>query len=145
MYNVVRLIIWQSAKLYKKEAMRISFLDSLQHLINVAPTAAALDDDEREERWNHLQQLIADSQIDRPRRPRVAQRVVKVNRSGYRTKKADDKSQIRDFLAELTIIPHPDSRPKENVLKEMSSKEKDTVAHKLLQPDSYYHNKRIVY
>ena len=119
----------------------------VQHLIDMAPTAAALDDDEREERWNHLQELIADSQIDRPRRPRVAQRVVKVNRSGYRTKKADDKSQIRDFLAELTIIPHPDSRPKENenALQEMSSKEKDTVAHKLLQPDSYYHNKCIVY
>ena len=66
MYNVVRLIIAESAKLYKKEAMRISFLDSLQHLIDMAPTAAALDTDERQERWNHLRELMADSQIDRP-------------------------------------------------------------------------------
>ena len=54
MYNAVRLIIWESAKLYKKEAMRISFLDSLQHLIDMAPTTAALDTDERQERLHHL-------------------------------------------------------------------------------------------
>ena len=146
MYNAVRLIIAESAKLYKKEAMKISFLDSLQHLIDMAPTTAALDNDEGQERWNHLLELIADSQIDRPRRPRVAPRVVKVNRSGYRTKKADDKSEIRDFKTELTIIPHPDSSPSEDASEEVLSKQKeDTSAHKLLQPDPFYHNKHINY
>lgn len=144
MYNVVRLIIWEAAKSYKKEAIKISFLDSLQHLIDMAPTTAALDDNERQERQNHLLELIADSQIDRPRRPRVAPRVVKVNRSGYRTKKAGDKSEIRHFLQELIIIFHPDFKLSKDALRKILSKQKDTIAHKLLRPDSYYHNKCII-
>ena len=88
---------------------------------------------------------VGHTQIDRPRRPRVAPRVVKVNRSGYRTKKADDKSELRDFLAELTIIPHPGSSPPEDPLQKVNTQEKDTVTHKLLQPDPFYHNKHIVY
>lgn len=141
MYNVVRLIIWESAKLYQKEAMRISFLDSLQHLIDMAPTAAALQTREREERWSYLLELMADSQIDRPRRERAAPRVVKVNRSKYRTKKADDKSQIRHFLQEMTIVFHPNFKLDEPDSTQALAKQKESLPLLFIKPDLFYKNK----
>ena len=57
--------------------------------------------------WEYLLKLIADCDIDRPRRGRVNKRVVKVKMSSYHRKKAEDKSQERDFAKELTILFPP--------------------------------------
>ena len=125
--------------------MRISFLDSLQHLIEMAPTAAALENVEREERWSYILGLLADSQIDRPRRERAAPRVVKVSRSKYRTKKAGDKSQIRHFLQDMTIVFHPNFKLDEPDFTQVPTKQKESVPPLFLRPNSFYQNKIIVY
>jgi len=55
-------------------------------------------------RFDYLLVLIADSLIDRPRRPRVNPRVVKVKMSNFKRKRSGDKSKYRDFENEIKII-----------------------------------------
>ncbi len=48
--------------------------------------------------------LIADGDIDRPRRHRVNPRVVKVKMSKFKKKRKTDKSEQRNLAKELEII-----------------------------------------
>lgn len=107
MYNVVRLLIWEAAQKEGLEARFISFVDSLQHIIDAAPIMTALSNQKREEKFDYLLRLIADCNIDRPRRNRVNERVVKVKMSSYRRKKAEHKSLRRNLADELTILFPP--------------------------------------
>ena len=50
-------------------------------------------------------ELIDDSLIDRPRRPRVNPRVVKVKMSKYNRKRSKDKSKYKNFENDIKIIP----------------------------------------
>ena len=59
--------------------------------------------DERR-KFDYLLRLIADSPIDRPRRPRVNPRVVKVKMSNFKRKRGGDKSKYRNFEEEIKII-----------------------------------------
>jgi hypothetical protein len=54
--------------------------------------------------FEYLLELIADSPIDRPRRPRVNPRVIKVKMSKYKRKRSADKSTYRNFEEDLIII-----------------------------------------
>ena len=107
MYNVTRLLIWQAATKHQLDPLEISFLDVLQHLIDAAPIISTTDLNIRAEKPRFLYQLIADCQIDRPRRGRVNPRVVKVKMSKYRRKKKSDQSMERDFANELIILAVP--------------------------------------
>ena len=104
MYNVVRLLIRQAADEHGQDPCSISFLDALQHIIDAAPLMTA-DDSVRENKFEYLLTLIADCEVDRPRRPRINPRVVKVKMSNFKRKRTKDKSEQRDIEKELKIIP----------------------------------------
>ena len=54
--------------------------------------------------FRYLLYLIAESEIDRPQRPRTNPRVIKIKMSKFERKKASHKSQYRDLENELRIL-----------------------------------------
>jgi len=105
MYNLIRSLIHEAASKHGKDPLLISFLDSLQLIIDGAPSMSNHRSYQRKRTmFDYLLALIADSPIDRPRRLRVNSRVVKVKMSKYRRKRSVDKSKYRDFEKELTVI-----------------------------------------
>jgi hypothetical protein len=103
-YNLIRSLIYEAASKHNKDPRLISFLDSLQMIIDAAPIISYQQGNERN-RFDYLLSLIANSLIDRPRRPRVNPRVVKVKMSNFKRKRSGDKSKYRDFEKEIKIIP----------------------------------------
>lgn len=103
MYNLIRSLIYEAASKHDKDPLLISFLDSLQLIIDAAPFMSNTQRYQRNA-FDYLLELIADSPIDRPRRPRVNPRVIKVKMSKYKRKRRRDKSEYRNFEQELTII-----------------------------------------
>ncbi len=67
----------------------------------------AQSQEEQLEGFAYLLELIADCEIDRPRRPRVNARVVKVKMSSFARKNKSHKSEKRNLADELTIIFPP--------------------------------------
>ena len=105
MYNLIRSLIHEAASKHSKDPLLISFLDSLQLIIDGAPCMSNARSYQRKRKmFDYLLALIADSSIDRPRRLRVNPRVVKVKRSKYKRKRSRDKSEYRNFEQELIII-----------------------------------------
>jgi hypothetical protein len=104
MYNMVRLLIRQAAEKQGKDPCSISFLDALQHIIDAAPLMTADGPDQQEHKFSYLLALIADCDIDRPRRPRINPRVVKVKMSKFKRKNKKHHSEERDIEKELKII-----------------------------------------
>ncbi len=102
-YNLIRSLIYEAASKHGKDPLSISFLDSLQLIIDAAPFMSNTQGDERI-RFDYLLKLIADSLIDRPRRPRINSRVVKVKMSKYNRKRTADKSTYRNFEKDIEII-----------------------------------------
>ncbi|MDM8520864.1 IS4 family transposase [Anaerolineales bacterium HSG6] len=102
-YNVVRLLILKAALAQGKDPRFISFLDALQHIIDVAPLMTVAEPERRLEQFEYLLQLIADCEIDRPRRHRVNPRVVKVKMSKFKRKNKQHKSEHRDLAKGLVI------------------------------------------
>jgi len=106
MYNLVRLLICQAAEKHNKDPRLISFLDALQHIIEAAPLMTVDDSDHSRAKnlfW-YLLQVIADCDIDRPRRHRINPRVVKVKMSKFKRKNKLHKSEKRNLEQELKII-----------------------------------------
>lgn len=106
MYNLVRLLICQAAEKHNKDPRLISFLDALQHIIEAAPLMTVHDSDHTQAKnlfW-YLLQVIADCDIDRPRRHRINPRVVKVKMSKFKRKNKLHKSEKRNLEQELKII-----------------------------------------
>ena len=103
MYNLIRSLIYEAASKQCKDPLLISFLDSLQFIIDAAPFMSNTQRNQRN-MFEYLLELIADSPIDRPRRPRVNPRVIKVKMSKYKRKRRADKSTYRNFEEKLTII-----------------------------------------
>jgi hypothetical protein len=110
MYNLVRLLIYQAAEQQGKDPRLISFLDALQHIIEAAPLMTVGTAEQAEAKFSYLLMLIADCDIDRPRRQRINPRVVKVKMSKFKRKNKNHKSETRDIEKELQIIAHcPDT------------------------------------
>jgi len=104
MYNAVRLLIYQAAVKQGKDPRFISFLDALQHIIDAAPMMTADASEHTEDKFCYLLRLIADCDIDRPRRQRINPRVVKVKMSKFKRKNKRHKSENRDIEKELEIL-----------------------------------------
>jgi len=104
MYNLVRRLIVQAAAAHDKDPRFISFLDALQHIIDAAPLMTTRSGQRRPAQFEYLLALIADSDIDRPRRQRVNPRVVKVKMSKFKRKRKGDKSAQRNLAEELEIL-----------------------------------------
>ena len=103
-YNAVRMIMSQAAEQHAQDPLQISFLETLEHLLDAAPILTAAPSEQRETKRNYLLELIASCLIDRPRRPRLNPRVVKVKMSKFARKNDDHKSQVRDIVQDLKII-----------------------------------------
>ena len=57
-----------------------------------------------QQQQRYLRDLLAEATIDRPRRPRVNARVVKIKMSKFKRKKKHHQTQIRSLEKELEII-----------------------------------------
>jgi hypothetical protein len=108
MYNAVRLLIYQAAMKQDKDPRFISFLDALQHIIDAAPIITAAASEHAEDRFCYLLMVIADCDIDRPRRCRINPRVVKVKMSNFKRKSKKHKSENRNIEQELQILSDHD-------------------------------------
>jgi hypothetical protein len=105
MYNTVRLLIYQAAVEQGKDPRFISFLDALHHIIDAAPMMTADASEHTADRFRYLLLVIADCDIDRPRRQRINPRVVKIKMSKFKRKNKRHKSENRDIEKELKILP----------------------------------------
>jgi hypothetical protein len=104
MYNLVRTLISQTASEHGQDPQAISFLDALQQIIDAVPLMTADTAEHREKKRPYLLAVIADCLIDRPRRPRLNPRVVKVKMSKFACKRPIHKSETRDLAKELKIV-----------------------------------------
>jgi hypothetical protein len=107
MYNLVRSLIRQAATEHGQDPLAISFLDALQHILDATPLLTAAPTEHREKKRPYLLALIADCLIDRPRRPRLNPRVVKVKMSKFARKMSHHTSETRDIVKELKVIDVP--------------------------------------
>lgn len=102
-YDLIRSLIYEAASKHGKNPLHISFLNTMQLIIESAPWMSNFYKDGKN-RHDYLLALIADSLIDRPRRLRINPRVVKVKMSKYKRKRNTDKSSYRDFEKDITIL-----------------------------------------
>ncbi|MEM9216156.1 MAG: IS4 family transposase [Cyanobacteria bacterium P01_F01_bin.150] len=105
-YNLIRELMLEAAQ-NQQEALSLSFLDSLQFIIDAVPQMSKpnRNDSLIEVQQRYLLSMLADARIDRPRRPRVNPRVVKVKMSKFKRKTSKHKTQIRHLEKEVMIIP----------------------------------------
>ena len=103
-YNAVRTLISQAAQQHNQDPHAISFLDTLHHILDAAPVLTTALPAQRNHKLAYLLTLIADCLIDRPHRPRINPRVVKVKMSKFARKNSSHKSQSRNFAQDLTIL-----------------------------------------
>ena len=103
-YTLVRELMSQAATAHDQEPTHLSFLDALHHILEAAPVLTAATPADRKRRRAHLLQLLADCQLDRPRRPRLNPRVVKVKMSKFARKRPSHVGQARDMAAQLQIL-----------------------------------------
>jgi len=103
-YNLVREHIHQAAMQTGKDARGISFLDSLQCIIDATAHMCTATGARVQFQCRYLISLIAECEIDRPHRPRINPRVVKIKMSKFKRKRDTDKSDYRDLENELQIL-----------------------------------------
>ena len=94
----------QAATKHDKDPRNISFLAALEHLIDAIPMLTAQHESFRENKWLYLLELIADCAIDRPRRPRVNPRVVKIKSKKWPRKNSQHQCIERHLEKEITIL-----------------------------------------
>ncbi len=103
-YTLVRALMAEAAAAHDQDPTQLSFLDALQHLLDAAPSLTAATPAERARKRPYLLRVLADCQLDRPRRPRLNPRVVRVKMSKFARKRASHLGQYRDLAADLRII-----------------------------------------
>jgi len=104
-YNLVRLLISESAEAQDKAPQSISFLDVLHHLIEAIPPLTFKLHSQGKLSLDYLRSVIANCDIDRPRRHRTNHRVVKVKSSKFPRKNSTHKTLIRHYEEEIKILP----------------------------------------
>ena len=105
-YNLVRALIADAANAHGIPPREISFVDAL-----VAIKASLLEVQDAPAKrlvWLHRRLLrdIADCRLDRPRRPRVYPRVVKVKMSNYKKKRRNHRQKSRFIERDLVLVRH---------------------------------------
>ncbi len=105
-YNLIRSVIMEATSKEGGNPLLVSFLDTMQLLIECAPYLSTFISNKRKKALAYLYGLIAESQIDRPRRLRCNPRVVKIKMSSFKRKRKSDKSQFRNFEACIEITGH---------------------------------------
>ncbi len=105
-YNLIRELMLEAAGESQQNPLLLSFLDCLQLLIDAIPQMSKpnLTEQMVQQQQRYLRALLAEATIDRPRRPRVNARVVKIKMSKFKRKKKHHQTQIRSLEKELEII-----------------------------------------
>lgn len=104
-YNLVREMMLESIIPGDGDSLILSFLDCLQLIIEAIPQLSKLmSPQELEHGYDYLFRLMSESEIDRPRRKRINDRVVKVKMSKFKRKTSQHKSQFRDIPCSLQIV-----------------------------------------
>ncbi len=106
-YNVIRTLMEEGAKKSGKEVREISFLNSMQAIIDAVPILNWRGHPRVGEAMQHLIEVIGESEIEKARRPRVNPRVVKVKMSKYKKKRKAHQGEKVDYETELIIIGPP--------------------------------------
>jgi hypothetical protein len=104
MYNRVRDLIYKAVGEQYKDVPKISFLDSLQCIIDAIPSLVLVKGRKAAKNLQYLLSLIAECLIDRPCRNRINPRVVKVKMSKFGRKRDTHKSSHRNLESEMEII-----------------------------------------
>lgn len=105
-YNMIRSLMKEATNKEGGNPLFISFLDTMQTIIECAPHMSAEILSKRKKHFDYLLKMIAESIIDRPRRPRSNPRVVKVKMSNFKRKRKKDKSEYRNFESDIEIMPY---------------------------------------
>ena len=87
-----------------RDARGLSFLDSLQCIIDAIPHMSIPLRAYAQSQYSYLIALIAECEIDRPQRHRINPRVVKVKMSNFKRKTKNHPSTIRNLADELQIL-----------------------------------------
>ena len=105
-YNLIRSVIYEAASKEDIDPLLISFLDTMQFIIESAPNISIHKTARKKIAVSYLHKMVADSLLDRPRRPRSNPRVVKIKMSNFKRKRKKDKSVYINYEDEVqTIIP----------------------------------------
>jgi hypothetical protein len=105
-YNLTRCLMLQAAKEHGVDPLKISFLDTLQWIVEAVAQMDHTNSEQHTTRQHkYLHRLISESLIDRPRRLRTNQRVIKVKSSKFRVKRKHHRSQTIDYEKETQILP----------------------------------------
>ena len=99
-YTVVRDLIHEAVAQQPQSTRDISFLESLQCVIEAIPQMSTVEATPADIQLQYLRSWIAECLIDRPRRHRINPRVVKVKMS----KRKSHKSSHRDIENEIQIL-----------------------------------------
>ena len=106
-YNMTRWLIFQAAQQHGIDPLHVSFLDTLQWIIDALTPMQSAPPHQLGEYHAYLHRMIAQSLIDRPRRKRQNPRVIKVKMSSFKRKRKSDRSQNIDYEKETKILPPP--------------------------------------
>lgn len=109
-YNHIRLIMSQAAEMHGEIPLEISFVDSYQLVLEAIPEMNRISEDMKKQTHSYLLRLISESTIDRPRRPRINPRVIKIKMSKFSLKRPKHKSQERHLEKDIMIIPLPNQQ-----------------------------------
>lgn len=105
LYNLIRETMLNAATQAEKDPLALSFLDSLQVIIDAIPQISIpMPPAVAQQQQQYLLVLLAEADIDRPRRPRVSDRVVKVKMSKFNRKTKKHQTHSRDIEKSLKII-----------------------------------------
>lgn len=104
-YNAVRVLMMQAAQRQGIKPVKLSFLHCLQAIIDALPLLNWKEHPHCiSERINYLLDVLAESEIEFARRPRINPRVIKVKVSKFKRKDSSHQGEKRDFDKDLSII-----------------------------------------
>lgn len=103
-YNLVRELMLDAARAHDIPPRELSFVDSLVVIGLTLPEVQSAPDRRLPFLRRRLLADIADCRLDRPRRPRVYDRVVKVKMSNYGLKRPHHRQRFRDIAKALTLV-----------------------------------------
>jgi hypothetical protein len=104
-YTTLRLLMQRAAAQAGKKPVELSFLETLQAIIDAVPLLNWKEHPHSEaEMMAYLLTVIAEAEIECARRPRINPRVVKVKMSNFARKNKTHRGEVRDFDKELWII-----------------------------------------
>jgi hypothetical protein len=104
LYNLLRDLIKQAAKNHGLDPLAISFVDTLNAVIDAIPLMQRAPPERLRFLYEQLLDDIARCAMKRCRRKRAYPRVVKVKMSNFRLKRSCHEQIFRDFEAETKIL-----------------------------------------